>query len=83
MERQFPNLCKPITLGKVTFRNRIFSAPLGATDITPEGSLGPRSLGFYEARALGGAAAVTVSELVVHPETDGSQMLRLSLKNPG
>lgn len=83
MERQFPHLSKPITLGKVTFRNRMFSAPLGATDITPEGSLGPRSLGFYEARALGGAAAVTVSELVVHPQTDGSQMLRLSLQNPG
>jgi 2,4-dienoyl-CoA reductase-like NADH-dependent reductase (Old Yellow Enzyme family)/thioredoxin reductase len=83
MERQYPHLCKPLTLGKITLRNRICSAPLGATDITPDGSLGPRSLGFYEARALGGAATVTVSELVVHPETDGSQMLHLSLANPG
>ena len=23
MERKYPNLCKPITLGRVTFRNRM------------------------------------------------------------
>lgn len=56
---------------------------MGATDITAEGTPGPRTQGFYELRAKGGAAVVTVSELVVHPETDGSQMLRLSLKTPG
>ena len=46
-------------------------------------SLGPRTQGFYELRAKGGAAAVTVSELVVHPETDGSHMLHLNLTTPG
>ncbi|MDR3315735.1 MAG: hypothetical protein LBS98_04575 [Coriobacteriales bacterium] len=83
MERTHPHLCKPLTVGKVTFRNRMMSAPLGATDITAEGSPGSRTQGFYELRARGGAAAVTVSELVVHPETDGSQMLKLSLLNRG
>ena len=34
MERKFPNLSKPITLGRVTFKNRMFSAPMGGTDIT-------------------------------------------------
>ena len=29
MERKFPHLCQPLTLGKVTFRNRMFSAPMG------------------------------------------------------
>lgn len=83
MKRDFPNLCKPIKVGRLTFRNRMCSAPMGATDITEEGTPGPRTLGFYEARAKGGAACVTVSELVVHPETDGSQMLHLSLSTPG
>jgi len=83
MKRDYPNLCKPIQIGNVTFRNRMCSAPLGATDILPDGTPGPRTLGWYESRARGGAAAVTVSELVVHPETDGSQMLRLSLATPG
>ena len=83
MKRDFPNLCKPIKIGPLEFRNRMCSAPMGATDITAEGTPGLRTLGFYEARAKGGAASVTVSELVVHPETDGSQMLHLSLSTPG
>lgn len=83
MERDYPNLCKPISIGRLTFRNRMVSAPMGATDIMADGTPGPRTLGFYEARARGGAASVTVSELVVHPETDGSQMLHLSLSTPG
>lgn len=83
MKRDYPNLCKPLRIGNVTLRNRICSAPMGATDIDANGTPGPRTLGFYELRAKGGAAAVTVSELVVHPETDGSQMLKLSLSTPG
>ena len=83
MKRDYPNLCKPLKVGNLTFRNRMVSAPMGATDITAEGTPGLRTQSFYEARAKGGAAAVTVSELVVHPETDGSQMLHLSLATPG
>ena len=80
---KYSHLTSPIQLGKVTFRNRIFSAPMGATDITADCCPGPRTQGFYELRAKGGAAAVTVSELVVHPETDGSHMLHLDLETVG
>ena len=83
MENKYPLLTSPITLGRTTFRNRMFGAPIGATDITAECNVGPRSVGFYELRAKGGAAAVTVSECVVHPETDGSHMLHLNLTTPG
>lgn len=77
MERRYKNLCKPITLGRVTFRNRMFSAPMGGTDITNDGCIGPKSTAFYELRAKGGAGAVTVSECMVHPETDGSHAYHL------
>ena len=83
MERKYPHLCSPITLGNVTFRNRMFSAPMGGTDINADCSVGPRTPGFYELRAKGGAAAVTASELVVHPETDASHMFHLDLQTPG
>ena len=43
MKRKYPNLCKPVTLGRVTFRNRMFSAPMGGTDITNDGCIGPKS----------------------------------------
>lgn len=77
MTRKYPNLSKPITIGRVTFRNRMFSAPMGGTDITNDGCIGPKSTAFYELRARGGAAAVTVSECMVHPETDGSHAYHL------
>ena len=80
---KYPNLTSTIKLGNVIFRNRIFSAPMGATDITPDCYPGPRTQGFYELRAKGGAGSVTVSELVVHPETDASHMLHLDLTTPG
>lgn len=83
MKTKFPNLCQPITLGRVTFRNRMFSAPMGGTDITADCSVGPRTPGFYELRAKGGAAAVTASELVVHPQTDASHMFHINLTTPG
>ena len=76
MERKFPHLCSPITLGRTTFRNRMFSAPMGGTDIMNDGCIGPKSTAFYELRAKGGAAAVTVSELMVH-KSDGSHAYRL------
>lgn len=63
MERKYLNLSKPITLGRTTFRNRMFSAPMGGTDIANDGCIGPKSTAFYELRAKGGAGAVTVSEL--------------------
>ena len=80
---KYPHLTSPIKIGNVIFRNRMFSAPMGATDITPDCCPGPRTQGFYEFRAKGGAASVTVSELVVHPETDASHMLHLDLSTPG
>ena len=83
MERKYPHLCQPITLGNVTFRNRMFASPIGATDIDKDCVPGERTRAFYELRAKGGAAAVTMSELVVHPETDGSHMLHLDLATVG
>lgn len=77
MERKFPNLCSPITIGRTTFRNRMFSAPMGGTDITNDGCIGVKSTAFYEMRAKGGAGAVTVSECMVHPKTDGSHAYHL------
>lgn len=83
MVRKYPNLCSPIKIGNVTFRNRMFSAPMGGTDITADCCIGRGSTAFYELRAKGGAAAVTISECMVHPETDASHAFHLDLKVPG
>ncbi|MDO5336748.1 MAG: FAD-dependent oxidoreductase [Eubacteriales bacterium] len=80
MNRKYPHLCSPITIGRTTFRNRMFSAPMGGTDITNDGCIGPKSTAFYELRGKGGAGAVTVSECMVHPETDGSHAYHLDTR---
>ncbi len=77
---KYPHLCSPITIAGQTFANRMFSAPMGGTDITNDGCIGPKSRAFYELRARGGAAAVTVSECMVHPATDGSHAYHLDEK---
>lgn len=83
MKRIFPNLSSPIQIGNVEFRNRMFSAPMGGTDITADCCIGPASKAFYELRAKGGAGAVTVSECMVHGQTDGSHAYHLDLAVPG
>ena len=80
MERKYPNLCQSIKIGNIYFRNRMFGAPMGGTDITADCTIGPKSTAFYELRAKGGVANVTVSELVVHPETEASHMYHLDLQ---
>lgn len=77
MKQKFPHLCMPITIGGTTFRNRMFSAPMGGTDISNDGCIGAKSVSFYELRSKGGAGAVTVSECMVHPQTDGSHAYHL------
>ena len=60
MQRKFPHLCSPLTVGNVTFRNRMCSAPMSGAEITADCCIGRSSRAFYELRAKGGAANVTV-----------------------
>lgn len=83
MKRKYQNLSSPIQIGNVLYRNRMFGAPMGGTDIKQDCTMGRRSSLFYENLAKGGAATVTVSELVVHPKTDGSHMYHLDLETVG
>lgn len=83
MIRKFPHLCSPIQIGNVTLRNRMASAPTGGTDVTPEGGIGRRSTAFYELKAKGCAAVVTVGEVVVHPETDNSPLFHFNAGTAG
>lgn len=79
--RKFPCLSSPLEIGNVTLRNRMVSAPMGFPDITPEGHVTERAAAFYELRAKGGAASVTLSEAIVHIATGKSHSKHINLQH--
>jgi 2,4-dienoyl-CoA reductase-like NADH-dependent reductase (Old Yellow Enzyme family)/thioredoxin reductase len=82
MKRKFPNLFSPLKVGNVTLRNRIISAPMTYPMLTADGCLTPEAIAFYEMRAKGGAAVVTVSEVIVHTATGKGYSVQVLLDAP-
>lgn len=83
MIRKYPNLCSPLKIGNIILRNRMVSAPMAFPDITPEGHVTKEAVAFYELRAKGGAAAVTLSECIVHIRTGMSHSRHINLQDEG
>ncbi|MEW6665768.1 MAG: FAD-dependent oxidoreductase [Thermodesulfobacteriota bacterium] len=83
MTRKYPRLCSPLKIGHVTLRNRMVSAPMAFPDITAEGYVTKEAAAFYELRAKGGAAAVTLSECIVHIKTGMSHSKHINLQDEG
>ena len=80
---RFPHLCAPLQLGKLTLRSRMCSAPMGFPDLTEDGCLTEGAIAFYENRARGGAAIVTVSEGCVDYAHGKGHGRLINLQNPG
>jgi len=84
MHHDYPALCSPLHLrGGVTLRSRMCSAPMGFPDLTEDGCLTEGAIAFYENRAKGGAAVVTVSEACVDYVNGKSHGRLINLCNPG
>jgi 2,4-dienoyl-CoA reductase-like NADH-dependent reductase (Old Yellow Enzyme family)/thioredoxin reductase len=68
-EEIYPNLFSPFTIGKTTFKNRIFTAPAALPQtLSPEGFLTIDGVMTYGMKARGGAAVVTLNEAQFPPE---------------
>ena len=63
---KYPYLFEPITIRNVTYRNRIFSAPCAMTISGHSHTPDPMQMLYFESKAMGGAATVTVSETCVN-----------------
>lgn len=82
-KQEYGNLCAPLHIGKLTLRNRMCSAPMGFPDLTEDGCLTDGAIAFYELRAKGGAAVVTISEACVDYVNGKSHGRLINLCNPG
>jgi len=77
----FPKLFSTMKLGPYVLRNRIEAAPMGAHG-SPDGYLTPENTAYYELRAKGGAAIVTLGESMI--DSKGTSHGRVTpLDDPG
>lgn len=79
---KYPHLFSPIKLGNVTYRNRIFASPTGNSQVIPGEYLKRENIAFYELRAKGGAAVVTLGDGIVHTPTGLMHPYKLRLDDP-
>lgn len=63
----YPNLFSPMKIGGAVFRNRIIASATGHLDLRADHSFTEDFLLYYERKAMGGAAAVTIGECHVDP----------------
>ncbi len=61
----YPLLFTPLQVGNLTFRNRLLSAPNMMCALNPDGSPTDTMVAYYEEKARGGAAQVTVGDTPV------------------
>jgi 2,4-dienoyl-CoA reductase-like NADH-dependent reductase (Old Yellow Enzyme family)/thioredoxin reductase len=79
INRKYPNLFSPIKIGPLTFKNRIVSAPTSIAEISSECTLTRDNIAYYQLKAKGGAAVVTVGESIVHSATGRSHPKQILL----
>lgn len=79
---KYENLFKPVKIGNLILKNRIFSAPTSLNWGAVDGNLTPETIAYYELKAKGGAAVVTMGESIVHTATGKSHDRQIELDNP-
>ncbi len=65
--KYYPHLASPITIGGVTFKNRIFGAPMSNPEMDSECHMRKEDVAFHENRARGGLASVAIGLGIVDP----------------
>jgi 2,4-dienoyl-CoA reductase (NADPH2) len=61
----FPTLFSPVRIGGLELRNRLVMSPMETCYGTRDGLPSPRSVAFYEARARGGVALITLGACTI------------------
>lgn len=71
MAETFPKLFEPVSIGKVTLKNRIAMAPMGIVGLTnPDGSPTQRAIDYYTERARGGIGLIITGLFKVENEIE-------------
>jgi 2,4-dienoyl-CoA reductase-like NADH-dependent reductase (Old Yellow Enzyme family)/NADPH-dependent 2,4-dienoyl-CoA reductase/sulfur reductase-like enzyme len=79
---KFPHLLAPIVIGKTVFRNRIFASPNGYTNPDHRNFPTEEMIAFYELKAKGGYASVTIGDCIVDSKTGAIVRYQLPFDHP-
>lgn len=82
MNHKYPNLFSPIKIGNIVLKNRIIGAPTGLMSLSPYGHLTTENIAYYELKAKGGCAVVTLGESIVDRKTGESHNRQIRLDDP-
>ncbi|MDR0489776.1 MAG: NAD(P)/FAD-dependent oxidoreductase [Oscillospiraceae bacterium] len=66
---KYPHLFEPFAIGNTVFRNRIFASPEGYYNVGADNLPGLDEIAFFERKALGGFASVSVGDCIVDSAT--------------
>ena len=80
--KDYHNLLQPVRVGPLTFRNRIVSAPTSVALLSDRGRINPDVIAYYEQKAAGGCAVVTVGESIVRIADGRSHPRQIPLDDP-
>ncbi|MFA0816393.1 MAG: FAD-dependent oxidoreductase [Anaerofustis sp.] len=67
MNQYYPHIFEPMKVGNTIFKNRILNAPSSMKDLGAEDLLTDNNISYYRMIAKGGAANVTLGDVIVHP----------------
>ncbi|MBR4232147.1 MAG: FAD-dependent oxidoreductase [Oscillospiraceae bacterium] len=79
---KYPHLFSPIKLGGIYYKNRLFAAPNGFHHLTSDRAPTPEEIAFFERKAIGGFAQVTIGECCVDSERGLAHPHQFQLDNP-
>ena len=79
---EYDYLLKPLTVAGLTLKNRLLSAPTSMAELGPDEHYTDENFDYYRLRAAGGAALVTVGDVIVDNATGRSHPQQLGMDDP-
>lgn len=77
-----PHLFQPLHLPGLTLKNRLLSAPTSLAELGPGEHYSKENIDYYRLKAAGGAALVTVGDVIVEMETGRSHPQQVGINDP-
>ena len=81
--KTYEHLLQPLKVGGLTLKNRMLSSPTSLAELGANERYSPENIAYYKLRAAGGAALVTVGDVIVDNSTGCSHPQQVGMDDPG